>query len=315
MGKIAFLFGGQGSQYVGMGKDLYESSDIFADNFNKVSTFVDFDLKNLCFEGPQEKLNQTEFTQPALLAMGYSCGQLISQKGIKADVVAGFSLGEYAALLHTKVLNEKDAFFLISHRARAMQEAVPNGSGGMLVLLGLDASEVLKICTDLDSSLWLANINCPGQIVVAGTNQALMKLQSYAEQKEIMSMRVAMSIPSHCPLMKPAADKLIKFIDEIHFSNSNIPIIMNYDGEATTDASKIKENLIKQLTNPVHFEKSLRTIESFGVNTFVELGAGRVLSGFVKKTIKGASICRVENTKTFNNALDVCNSAEHRGQL
>jgi len=285
----AFVFPGQGSQSVGMGTGFAEE---YLDQANQV---LGFDLKKLCFEGPEEELKKTEITQPAILTISVAAFEKLrtarqsspqapnSELRTKLVAVAGHSLGEYSALVAAGVLTFADAVKLVHLRGKFMQEAVPVGEGAMAAVLGLDPEKLIAVCQEV-AGVWPANFNSPGQIVISGKKlsvEAVGEKLKAAGAKKIIPL--AVSAPFHCPLMQPAADKLAVELDKIKFNNATIPVISNVTASPVQDGNEIKKLLIKQVTSPVRWEESIKKLITDGVNSFVEVGPGKVLVGLIKK--------------------------------
>lgn len=289
MTKTAFLFSGQGAQYVGMAKDICEAHPEAADVFARADEILGRSISTVAFEGPEEALGQTENTQPAVLTCEIALLRVLEAKGMRAQVCAGFSLGEWAALVCAGVLNFETALPLIQKRARLMQQAVPIGEGGMAVILGKTAEETEALCAGI-GDVYPSNYNCPGQITVAGRSDGIDALLAYAEQNGVIAKRLAISVPSHCPLMKSAAEALAAVIEDLPFANANMPVFMNCSGEAETEGARIKKNIIEQLTHPVLFQKSIEAILGLGISEFIEIGPGKTLCGLVRKTAKPLGI-------------------------
>jgi [acyl-carrier-protein] S-malonyltransferase len=296
MGKIAFVFPGQGSQVVGMGQSLAEKHPNVKAIFENADKKLNVDLSKLIFAGPQEELTLTYNAQPALLTTSIAVLEYFREFGIQADYVAGHSLGEYTALVAAGALSFEEGVYLVRKRGEFMESAVPNGEGTMAAVLGLDRdrlAEVTNSVTEEGFPVQLANLNCPGQIVISGTTKGVEL--AGAKAKEAGAKRVlplVVSGPFHSSLMKPAAGQLKEELDQMDMKDANIPVIANVTAEPISAASEIKEKLIEQLYSPVLWEDSVAKMLELGVDTFIEIGPGKVLSGLVKKISK--------NTKTYS---------------
>ncbi len=291
---IAFVFPGQGSQYVGMGKDFAESK---SDIFKKAEEVLGFDLKTLCLQGSDNELNKTENTQPAILTVSYALLREVEAIGIKPDYVAGHSLGEYTACLCAEVFSFEDALKITRKRGKLMQEAQPEGAGAMAAVLGLDEDTLKQICDSIDTFyVDLANLNCPGQIVISGQREGVEKASAAAKERGAKKVvPLAVSIPSHCLLMKEAAEKLKEFLEGFSFKDASVPIVSNVDANERTKAKDIIDALIKQLYMPVRWQDCVRYMISKGVDTFVEIGPGKVLSGLIRRIEPSIKVFNVEN--------------------
>jgi len=302
--KIAFLFSGQGAQYPGMMQELFETEPAAARLFSEADEALGRAVSELCFNGTQEELNLTHNTQPCVLAADLAAGLILREHGIEPQGVAGFSLGEYAALTFAGAIPTRDVFPMVQLRADSMQEAVPQGKGEMAALIGVPAGRIEQLCADAgDKYVIPANYNSPVQTVISGTKEGVEHVIAAAESEGITCMRLAVSAPFHCALMEPVAEKLAKLFETKAFADPSVPVYMNVNGERLTDGAAIPALLAKQAMSPVQWVKTLENMRADGFDTFIECGPGRTLSGLVKKTLPGVAIHRVENRKTLDNTL------------
>jgi len=290
---IACLFPGQGSQRVGMGKALAEAHAVCRTTFDEADAALGEPLSRLCFEGPEDQLQLTENTQPAILAVSVATWRLLAQQGLRPAFVAGHSLGEYSAHVAAGTLAFADALRIVRRRGRYMQEAVPVGEGAMAAVLGLDADEVEAACVDAAEGdvVSAANINAPGQIVIAGSRAAVDRAGARAKAmgaKRVIPLKV--SAPFHCALMRPAEARLAPELRGLAVSAPGIPVVANVDGEPRRDAAAAIEALVRQVSRPVQWQAVMQRLASEGVRTYVEVGPGTVLSGLVRKIVADATV-------------------------
>lgn len=304
--KTAFVFPGQGSQYVGMGKDLWDNFADVRTLYEDAGRTLDYDLKGLSFNGPQEELNKTFRTQPCLLTASIAAFIVLTSKGIRPDVVAGHSLGEYSALVAAGVVPFKDALMLTEKRGIFMQEAVPEGAGLMAAIIGLGRSTVDEICLSVESGyVSPANYNCPGQVVIAGERQAVgeaMRLARDAGAKRALAL--AVSAPSHCTLMVEASNRLAGLLKTVDFRDAEVPVVNNADAMFLTSAERIKLSLVNQLNGPLLWEDSIRSIIGAGVDTFVEVGPGKVLTGLIKRIDPSVKLLNVQDMASLGKTIE-----------
>jgi [acyl-carrier-protein] S-malonyltransferase len=263
-------------------------------------------VASLCFEGPIEKLNLTEYTQPALLVTSVAAFQVLDAAGIQPAAVAGHSLGEYSAIVAAQGLSVEDALTLVKKRGRYMAEAVVSGSGLVVAVLGLSSQKILAICKEAEriGVVAPANFNCPGQVVVAGEKAAVERAIELAKQQGARRvMPLAVSVPVHTPLMQSAADRLKNDIDSANWSDLKVPLINNAESQSFVRSSDVRSSLIRQLASPVLWEQSIQTMSGMGVSTFIEVGPGKVLTGLVKRILPSASIFNVHDKKSLDFTL------------
>ena len=306
MGKIAVVFPGQGAQKVGMASDLYNEEERSTRVLNLAQETVDFDLLETMFTDNDGKLGETENTQPALLT--HSVALLESLNHLKVDYTMGHSLGEYSSLVASGVLSFEDAVRIVRKRGQLMAQAFPNGVGGMAAVLGLDYDDVDKICKTLSTKEQLiepANINSPGQIVVSGHKSLIDELVKKGKELGAKSvLPLAVSGPFHSSMMKVIEEDFANFINQFEWHNANYPVVQNVNAKGETDAEVIKRNMVKQLYSPVQFIQSTKWLINQGVDHFIEIGPGKVLSGLIKKInrdVKITSIQTLEDVKGWNN--------------
>lgn len=305
--KIAFVFPGQASQYAGMGKEFSQDFPEAADIFRRADEALGFPLSRLCFEGPEEELNLTANTQPAVLTTSIACLEVIKSMGGPVPcAVAGHSLGEYTALVAADSLSFEDAVTLVRKRGQYMQEAVPVGTGGMAAVMGISTALVVEACSKASASgvAEAVNLNCPGQVVIAGDNAGLKAaepLLKAAGARRVVPIPV--SAPFHSSLMIPAGKRLAEDLDKVSVAAPQIPVVANVSADLVCFGPEIKESLIRQVYSPVRWEECVLKLISLGADTFVEVGPGRVLSGLIKKISREVTILNVEDRVSLEKFL------------
>ncbi len=306
MSKIAFVFPGQGAQYVGMAKEISEISEAASRILDEATEALGFDIRKMIFDSDDETLKITENTQPAILAASIACAQPLIEAGIKADYTGGLSLGEYSAHVLSGSITFKDAVKLVRKRGKYMQEAVPLGMGTMAAILGLSREDIMEVCQKAGEVgiVEAANFNCPGQIVLAGEVAAINEVIKLATEKGAKrAMLLNVSAPFHCSLLKPAGEKLSIELDNVDIKAMNIPVVTNVTGKLIESATEIKKLLVEQVSTSVLWEDCVRTLIQNGVDTFIEIGPGKVLSGFIKKIDKEVRVLNVEDIASLNNTI------------
>jgi [acyl-carrier-protein] S-malonyltransferase len=305
-GAIAFLFPGQGSQEVGMGRALAEASKAAAAVWAEADAALGFSLSRLCFEGPAEDLGLTANTQPAVLTASVAAAAALAERGVSPDLAAGHSLGEYSALVVGGALRFAEAVRLVRRRGEFMQEAVPVGTGAMAALMGVDLAAAEQVCAEAAQGevVGVANINSPGQIVIAGHRTAVERAVAGAAARGAKkSVMLPVSAPFHCALMKPAADRLAAELDRITVAAPRIRIVRNVDGGVTTSADEVKPFLVQQVASPVRWTACVERLAGEGATAFLEVGPGRVLTGLLKRTLDGVRGHAVEDPASLEKAV------------
>lgn len=306
MRKTAFLFAGQGAQKVGMGLYLLPISEAARRLFDLASETLGYDVATVIRDGPAERLAETEITQPAILTASLAVAAALDEAGVRPDVAAGLSLGEYGALVVSGAIGAPDALRVVRERGRLMQEAVPLGTGGMVAVLGMEADAVEDLCRMVSAGVVEpANFNAPGQVVVAGELKGLAAFKNLARQagaRRLVDLPV--SAPFHCSLLEPAGRRLREVLRDVPFRDPSFPVLANVTAKPLTHAGEIPENLVRQVSHPVRFEATLRAMVASGVDTFIEVGPGTSLSGFVRRVATGAHVLHTDDLEGFQTAAE-----------
>lgn len=310
MAKMAFLFPGQGAQYVGMGKELAEQFPSVQRHFDQAADLLGFDLAKLCWEGPEEELKKTFNQQPAILTLSVACLSLLSENGLKPDVVAGLSLGEYSALVAAGVLSFEQAVPLVRRRGMYMQDAVPLGLGGMAAILGLDTARIDEICAQVREATGLvvegANYNCPGQVVISGHTEAVEQAMALVSQGGGKAVKLSVTAPFHSSLLTPAGEMLKSALNNVDIHDAQVPVVANVTADYVSDGAVIRDLLIRQVSKPVRWEESIRRMLADGVDTFIEVGPSKTLSGFMKKIDRKVTMFNIDDAQSLGKVLDSC---------
>lgn len=305
--KTVFLFSGQGAQYAGMGKDLYEKYSVAKQVFNQADEVLGYSIKDICFSD-EAKLGETEFAQPAILTMSIAAMKVLQEHGVRAEMAAGLSLGEYSAYVASGAMDFAEAVALVQKRGKFMAEAVPSGEGAMYAIMGLDTQLVEEACREATAEgtglAVPANYNAPGQIVIAGKTETVEKAAQIAKDKGAKrAIKLKVSGPFHTELLAPAARKLEPELKKLHIQPMEIPVFTNVDADIVPTEREIIPILIKQICCPVRFSAILENMYARGADTFIELGPGKALCGFVKRTLKGVNILNVEDSGSLDKTM------------
>ncbi len=307
MNKIALVFPGQGSQQVGMGRDLWGQVPEARSIFEQGSQALGIDLVHLCFEGPEDALTLTANAQPAILAVSMAVFVAFQREGLRFDYVAGHSLGEYSALVAAGSLRFDDAICTVRKRGEFMQEAVAPGEGSMAALLGLEKEQVFAVCEEAGGTgvVEVANLNAPGQVVIAGETEAVgLAIRLARERGAKRAVRLQVSAPFHCSLMRPAGERLRGVLQGIPIADPSVPLVNNADADVLTRGVEIPGSLVRQVSSPVRWEEVVRRLVKEGVTLFLELGPGKVLTGLIKRIAKDAIALNAQDLASMRVALD-----------
>ena len=306
--RLAFLFPGQGSQAVGMGRDLYEKFSIARQTFEEADEALGFSISKLCFEGPEEQLKLTEFTQPAIFTVSIAAQRVLAEKGVTPGYVAGHSLGEYSANVAAGVLSVTDAVRALRSRGQFMQDAVPPGRGAMAAVLGMTPEDAAKICADAAAEtgevVSPANFNSPEQTVISGAAAAVERASALARElgaKKVVAL--AVSAPFHCALMQPAQDRLAPLLQEIPFADAHVPVAVNVDAALVAGGPALRDALVRQVTGAVRWVECVRLLIEQTPTHFIEVGPGKVLSGLMRQIDRSQSSMNVQDEASLEKAL------------
>ena len=305
MSKIAFMFPGQGSQYVGMSQDFYEQFEESKEVFETATGLLGFSMEDLCFK-ENDQLNITESTQVAMLTASTAILKKVESMGIKPDVTVGLSLGEYNALIASSVLTFEEAVKVVRERGILMQNAVPVGLGTMAAVLGAKKELIEEVCENTEGIVSIANYNCPGQIVISGEVEAVEKAsEALKEQGAKRVIPLNVSGPFHSPMLKEAGEQLVKVLDTVEIKKPVVPYVANVNAKMITEAEPIKELLGQQVSSSVRFEQSIEALLEDGVDTFIEMGPGKTLSGFVKKVNRKVNVINIEKVEDLEKLKEI----------
>ena len=303
MSKIAFIYPGQGAQYIGMGQEFYEQTETGKKTFDKASELLGFSMPDLCFK-ENDQLNITEYTQAAMVTVCIAMTKVLNELGVFADVTAGLSLGEYAALFAAGIMREEDAITVVRQRGILMQEAVPAGIGAMAAILALENETIEKVTKDIED-VWIANYNCPGQTVISGKKEAVdLACEKLKEAGAKRTLSLNVSGPFHSGMLVQAGEKLGKVLEGISLNTPSIPYVANVTADYVTDASKVRDLLTRQVSSSVRWQQSVEAMIADGTDTFVEIGPGKTLSGFMKKISRDVKVMNIEKLADMEKAVE-----------
>ncbi len=303
MSKIAFIYPGQGAQYIGMGQEFYEQTETGKKTFDKASELLGFSMPDLCFK-ENDQLNITEYTQAAMVTVSIAMTKVLHELGVFADVTAGLSLGEYAALFAAGVMREEDAITVVRQRGILMQEAVPAGIGAMAAILALDNETIENVTKDIEG-VWIANYNCPGQTVISGKKEAVaLACEKLKEAGAKRTLPLNVSGPFHSGMLAEAGEKLGKVLEGVSLNTPSIPYVANVTAGYVTDVSQVRDLLTRQVSSSVRWQQSVEAMIADGTDTFVEIGPGKTLSGFMKKISRDVKVMNIEKLADMEKAVE-----------
>lgn len=303
MSKIAFIYPGQGAQYIGMGQEFYEQTETGKKTFDKASELLGFSMPDLCFK-ENDQLNITEYTQAAMVTVSIAMTKVLHELGVFADVTAGLSLGEYAALFAAGVMREEDAITVVRQRGILMQEAVPAGIGAMAAVLALDNETIENVTKDIEG-VWIANYNCPGQTVISGKKEAVaLACEKLKEAGAKRTLPLNVSGPFHSGMLAEAGEKLGKVLEGVSLNTPSIPYVANVTAGYVTDVFQVRDLLTRQVSSSVRWQQSVEAMIADGTDTFVEIGPGKTLSGFMKKISRDVKVMNIEKLADMEKAVE-----------